>query len=258
MVTAAGMMRSISPHVRATAWTRLRPFTDTIDGSDQVMLIASTGGAKSTLAATLTLDVDSLIAIDEKGALLLPRARLVELPERRPLETAELGSYYRRVKQTIEWQDTREHRGTNRIVLRPHVLDIENFDAHDDIFHAIYERRTTITWLDEITATGASAQRVQPWLRAISARGRTRGLGLWTCTQAPYGVTPPILRRNATYTIVGPLDPDDVAQIPRPGIEIAETIPRKSGRFMVYRAGEREPYRLYMPIPDRLKGWRAS
>jgi hypoxanthine phosphoribosyltransferase len=137
------------------------------------------------------------------------------------------------------------------------VLDIDNFEAHDAIFQAVYERRHTILWVDEITATGATAQRVQPWLRGISARGRTRGVGLWTCTQAAFSLTPTILRRNATYLIFGPIDQEDARDIPRKDIEIATMIPRGTGRFLVYAAGEPDPYRLHMPIPNQLKAWRA-
>jgi hypothetical protein len=236
-------------------WSNLKPFSHVIEASDQVLLVASTGGAKSTLVATLTLPVSSLVALDEKGALRLPRSRLVELPSYDATVTkAEPGAYLAHVRKAIAY---RTNGDPNRIVLRPHDLDVDDFDAHDDIFHAVHERRGSILWIDEISATGASAQRSQRWLRALSARGRTRPVGLWTCTQAPYGMTPPILRRNATYTIFGPLDPDDIAGINRPGIEIAETLPPKTGRFIVYAAGEREPMRLYVPIPDQLKGWRA-
>ncbi len=233
-------------------WQSLRPFEASIPADAQVMLVAATGGAKSTLVATMTLRVPSLVAVDEKGALTLPHARVVELPQYNEDEPERYGDA---VRSALRWREEGE-RG-NRVIIRPHVLDIEHFEAHNVIFRAVYERRHTLLWLDEISATGATAQRSQPWLRALSARGRTRGIGMWTCTQAPFGLTPPVLRRNATYTIVGPLDPQDIKDIPRPGIEIAETIPRKSGRFMVYVAGEREPYRLYLPIPPILKGWKA-
>lgn len=247
--------RSASPQAAgARSWASLRPFNHTIEVADRVVLVASTGGAKSTLVATLTLHVPSLIALDEKGSLKLPRARLIELPAYDTLASkAEPNGYLVHVRRAIAYKENE----SNRLVLRPHDLDIEGFEAHDDIFHAVYERRGTILWVDEITGTGATAQRTQRWLRALAARGRTRPVGLWTCTQAPYGMTPPILRRNATYTMFGPLDPDDIADIHRPGIEIAESIPLYSGKFIVYVTGEREPYRLYIPIPDSLKGWHA-
>ena len=53
------------------------------------------------------------------------------------------------------------------------------------------------------------------------------------------------------------IDEEDARDIPRRHIELAVSIPRKSGRFIVYKAGERDPYRLYMPIPDILAGWKA-
>ena len=242
--------------IPAASWRSLPPFDHDIAGDDQVLLIAATGGAKSTLVATLTLHVPSLIALDEKDALRLPRARIVQLPSWAETVTQDADAYRRLVARAIAWRD--EGSGeSNRVILRPHVLDIDGFEAHNDIFHAVYDRRATILWVDEITATGATAQRVQPWLRGISARGRTRHVGLWTCTQAPYGITPTILRRNATYLIFGPIDAEDARDVPREGIDLALTLPRKSGRFIVYKAGERDPYRLYLPIPDQLAGWKA-
>lgn len=238
------------PDTPAT-WARLRPFSAHIETSDHVLLVASTGGAKSTLVATLTLPVPSLIAIDGKDALALPRARLVELPASGSF--ADPAAFRRRVATLLAW---REHE-TNRIVVRPHPLDIDGFEAHDAIFEAAYNRRHTIVWVDEITSTGATAQRAQPYLRAIAARGRTRDVGLWACTQAPYGMTPGIIRRNATYMIFGPIEPEDAAEVHRTGIDLALSIPQKSGKFIVYRIGEREPYRLYLPIPHALATWKA-
>ena len=238
----------------ADPWAQLAPFDREIETGDQVLLIAATGGAKSTLVATLTLDVPSLVALDEKGALSLPNARLVELPpypkSGDESAVAQWGAYLRRGLAYREQE-------SNRVVIRPHVLDIEHYEAHDAIFHAVYDRRGTILWIDEITGTGSNANRTQPWLRGLSSRGRTRPVGLWTCTQAPYALTPLILRRNATYLVFGPLDPEDAKGINRPGIEIAVGLPRKQGRFIVYTAGEAQPKRLYLPIPNRLKGWRA-
>ena len=241
--------------VDPSTWNRLPPFEGTINGDEQVLLIAATGGAKSTLAASMTLGVASLVAIDEKAALKLPRSRTIELPQYRDGEGKPSAEFTHALGVGLRWRDDRRGTEYNRVIVRPHVLDIDDFDAHDAIFRAVYQRRHTIVWIDEITATGATAQRVQPWLRAITARGRTRGLGLWTCSQAPFGITPPILRRNAHYLILGPLDPDDTKDINRPGVAITTELPRNRGRFILYHAGERDPYRLYIPIPEALRGW---
>src|ERR1035437_2101507 len=57
-----------------TTWAELPEWSGPIDSTDQVLCVASTGGAKSTLLATITLDVSSLVVIDDKGAMALPRA----------------------------------------------------------------------------------------------------------------------------------------------------------------------------------------
>ena len=239
-------------------WSALPDFASRLPlrGSDQVLLIAGTGGSKSTLAATLTLRVPSLVAIDEKSRLTLPRARVHELPAYdHDRDADDGGSAFRQaLADALRWRPPEQG---NRVILRPYVLDIEDFDVHDSIYRAVYLRGNTLLWIDEITATGATAQRSQPWLRAISARGRTREIGLITLTQAPFGLTPSILRRNAAYVVFGPIDPDDTGDLRREAIEIATRLPLRSGYFIVYPKGERDVYRLRLPIPDGLKGWDA-
>ena len=239
-------------------WSALPDFATRLPlrGSDQVLLIAGTGGAKSTLAATLTLRVPSLVAIDEKSRLTLPRATIHELPpyDHEPDAVDGGGVFREALADALRWRPADQG---NRVILRPYILDIEDFAVHDAIYRAVYLRGHTIMWIDEITATGATAQRSQPWLRAISARGRTRELGLLTLTQAPFGLTPSILRRNSSYVIFGPIDPDDTGDLRRQSIEIATRLPLRSGYFVVYPKGEREVYRLRLPIPAGLKGWEA-
>lgn len=237
-------------------WSALPDFATRLPlaASDQLLIIAGTGGAKSTLAATLTLGVPSLVAIDEKSRLTLPRARIHDLPPYSRDDEDGGGDFRAVLADALRWRPPEQG---NRVILRPYILDIEDFDVHNAIYRAIYLRGHTLTWIDEITATGATPQRSQPWLRAISARGRTRELGLMTLTQAPFGLAPSILRRNATYVVFGPIDPDDISDMRRDAVEIATRLPLKSGYFIVYPKGEREVYRLRLPIPAGLRGWDA-
>src|SRR5512146_989336 len=250
------------------SWEALRPFEGDIAPDAQVLIIAGQGGAKSTLTASLLLDAPSLVAIDSKGRLTLPRSRLVELPQLPDKPSAEaLATYDAAIAAGIRYQDAGHGRRlrlrpveppSNRVILRVHALDVDDPLAHDRIFRAIYlYRYDTITWIDEITGTGVSARQLPRWLRAISARGRTRGQGLWTMTQAAFGLVPPLLRRNADLIIIGSLDREDARELPFDGAELAATIPRKTGRFIVWVSGEREPYRLYVPIPRQLAHWTA-
>ena len=260
--------RLVASHARAVAnaqtrptepppeWSALPDFAERLPllASDQVLLIAGTGGAKSTLAATLTLRVPSLVAIDEKSRLTLPGATVHELPPFDHDDDAGGSAFRQALTDALRWRPPEQG---NRVILRPYVLDIEDFAVHDAIYQAVYLRGHTLLWIDEITATGATAQRSQPWLRAISARGRTRELGLITLTQAPFGLTPSILRRNAAYVIFGPIDPDDTGDLRRESIELATRLPLKAGYFIVYPKGERTVYRLRLPIPAGLRTWEA-
>jgi hypothetical protein len=238
-------------------WSDLPEWRGPIDSTDQVLCIAATGGAKSTLFATITLDVSSLVVIDDKGAMLLPRSRIVHLPPYAdPKDDPDrAGLFSQAVRTGLAWQDHRK--GYNRVIVRFDPADVEGFAAHDAVFWSVFNRTHTVCWVDEIAATGATASRVQPGLRAISARGRTRGVGLMTASQRPFGLVPGIVKYNAAVLIVGPVDPDDVKDVHREGIEIATDLPRKSGRFLLYLAGERAPYRLHLPIPPALRGWKA-
>ena len=239
----------------AGAWESLNPFTAEIAANAQVLVVAAQGGGKSTLVATLTLDVPTLVAIDGKGQMTLPRSRIVELPKYPANDDGgQMGRWVDILTRALAYRDGKD---TDRVILRPHVLDTEGFEAHDAIFRAVYARRGTVLWIDEIGATGATANRSQPWLRALTARGRRRGIGLWTCSQAFYGMFPAILRRNASYTLFGVLEAEDAATIRRDKIELANSIRPHTGNFLVYTAGVREPERLHLPIPDRLRGWRA-
>lgn len=241
------------PGKAPAAWRSLPAFRGRLDGSDQMLIIAGTGGSKSTLAATLTLRASSLVVIDEKARLVLPGATVHELP--RYDRDAEGGMAFRAaLADALRWRPAEEG---NRVILRPHVLDIESFDLHDAIYEAVYMRGHTMLWIDEITATGATPARSQPWLRALSARGRTRGIGIVTLTQAPFGLTPAILRRNATYVVFGPIDPEDVGDLRRSGIDLATELPLRSGLFLVYPKGDRTVYRLHLPIPPELRGWES-
>lgn len=252
-------------------WEELPPFDAEIAPESQVLIIAGTGGSKSTLAASLLLDTDSLIAIDSKASLTLPRAAVVELPvfpDHRPgwMPSGEgLDAYDRAIRDAIRRPERpprisfgRRAPASGRVVIRPAAQDVDDAQAHERLFAAIYAQRLdTVVWIDEITGTGNTSQGVTRSLKALSARGRTRGQGIWTLTQAAYGLVPVILRRNAHLVILGSLDRRDVRELPYDGAEIAADITRQSGRFIVYRAGDSQPYRLYVPIPPALRRWTA-
>jgi len=255
----------------ARTWEDLRPFDGTIAGDEQVVVIAMKGGAKSTLVASLTLEVPSLVAIDDKSRLSLPGAVAFDLP---PYDKANVSEYDEAIASALAWRADgrrftlfgrdRQSRGvtnSDRVILRVDPLDADMPEPHDRIFRAVFLYRPhTLLWIDEISGTGATPHVVPRYLRAISARGRTRGIGMWTSTQAAYGLIPGILLRNAGYLIVGPIPPKDAKEVARDGRDLAElaaTLPTHTGRFIIWRQGEMEPYRLFVPIPPKLTRWEA-
>ena len=156
-------------------WAELPPFVDEIAPDDQVLVVAATGGAKSTLIASLTLDVASLVAIDSKGRLTLPRARIVNLPE---YSAKGPEAYDAALRDALAWQKGRRRstwervRGiavrepSDRVILRVAPVDVDDPAPHDRIFRAIMRYRPeTLVWIDEITGTGATAQAAPELLR---------------------------------------------------------------------------------------------
>ena len=247
------------------AWEGLRPFTETIAGDEQVVVVAMKGGAKSTLVASLTLDVPSLVAIDDKGRMTLPGAVVYDLP---PYDRGKVDEYDAAVAAAIAWRKDRrrlfgggDQPRTDRVIIRPDPLDADMPEPHDRIFRAVYlHRPDTLLWIDEISATGATPHVIPRYLRALSARGRTRGIGMWTASQAAYGLIPGILIRNAGVLIVGPIPPRDAKDVDRDGwegAEIAASLPTHTGRFMVWKQGDTQPFRLYIPIPPKLANWHS-
>jgi hypothetical protein len=248
------------------SWESLPPFEGEIDAADQLVIIAQKGGAKSTLWASLTLDIPSLVALDDKGSLSLPDAVAYDLP---PYSKTAPDEYAEAVDSAIRWREggtTRwaifrsdaPRRATNRVILRVDPADTDEPTPHDVIFRELFRnRQDTLVVIDEISATGATPHVIPRWLRALSARGRTRGTGLWTCTQAAFGLVPGILIRNAGYIVVGPIPATDARDLRRDGAELAAEIAPRTGRFIVWAQGDRQPYRLFVPIPPRLRGWEA-
>lgn len=260
-------MTSSAPELPRQSWESLPPFEGEIDAADQVLVIAQKGGAKSTLVASLTLDIPSLVALDDKGSLSLPDAVAYDLP---PYAKAAPDDYAEAVDGAIRWREAGRSgmcglfsshsraNQSNRVILRVDPADTDDPGPHDIIFRELFRnRQDTLVWIDEISATGASPHVTPRWLRALSARGRTRGTGLWTCTQAAFGLVPGILVRNAGYIIVGPIPATDARDLRRDGAELAAEIAPRTGRFIIWGQGDRQPYRLFVPIPPRLQSWEA-
>ena len=220
--------------------------------TDQVLIFAATGGTKSTLVATLTLGVDRLVAIDGKGSLTLPGGRTVQLPafgEGKVANPAFLSALHDALRVRPV--------GQNRLVLRVAPEDIEELAPHDAIFRAIFEQGNRLVWLDEVSATGATANICPRWLKAISARGRTKGLGIITCSQQPFAQCPMTLRRNANFTLFGPTEVQDLEKINRKDIDCVAEIAPYSGVFVVYKTGTPQPSRLHFTVPASLANWQA-
>lgn len=74
---------------------------------------------------------------------------------------------------------------------------IENLN---DFFFWIFERKNTIVWIDELMSI-ATAHRYPSELGRLMIMGRSKGIGVWCCSQRPQGV-PSIVIANCMYFFV--------------------------------------------------------
>ena len=73
----------------------------------------------------------------------------------------------------------------------------ENFDK---FFNWIFERGNCILWIDELMSVG-SVQRFPRGLGRLMQQGRSKGVGVWSCTQRPSGI-PAIVPASCSYFFV--------------------------------------------------------
>jgi hypothetical protein len=73
-------------------------------------------------------------------------------------------------------------------------------ETFDKFFNWIFERGNCILWIDELMSVG-SVQRFPRGLGRLMQQGRSKGVGVWSCTQRPSGI-PAIVPASCSYFFV--------------------------------------------------------
>lgn len=96
---------------------------------------------------------------------------------------------------TRNWEELDEI-DTDKIIYVPDFVDQtqENFNT---FFNWIFERGNTILWIDELMSIG-TVNKFPPALGRLYQQGRSKGIGIWSCTQRPSGI-PMIVPANSSY-----------------------------------------------------------
>ena len=120
----------------------------------------------------------------------------------------------------------------------------ENFNA---FFNWLFERGNTILWIDELMSVG-TVQRFPRALGRIMQQGRSKGIGVWSCTQRPSGI-PAIVPASCSYFFVF-----DMA-LPQDRKKLVETtgmpqmMEMPTGyNFWYYKMGDRKTVKAYLKV----------
>ena len=85
---------------------------------------------------------------------------------------------------------------TDKIIYVPEY-DEQNEATFNQFFRWIFERGNTILWIDELMSIG-TVQSFPKELGRLMTQGRSKGVGVWCCTQRPSGI-PSCCPANASY-----------------------------------------------------------
>lgn len=161
-----------------------------IEPSAHVLCAGMTGTGKSFLAEEYLKGYDNVIKLDTKQETE-ERYKNGESPWRGLEEGEDFEVCY-----TLE--ECQESEFNKIIYCVP--FEEQNEDSFNDFFNWVYQRQNTIIWIDELMSVG-SARRYPSGLHRLMIMGRSKNVGVWSCTQRPRGI-PVIVPANCKYFFV--------------------------------------------------------
>lgn len=202
---------------------------NTIEPNKHVLICGMTGTGKSYLCENYLRTYKYVVKLDTKD----------ETGERRsegksPWSGLREGKDFT-VVHRLEDLDEVE---TDKIIFVPDY-DEQNEDTYNQFFRWIFERGNTILWIDELMSIG-TVNSFPRELGRIMTQGRSKGVGVWACTQRPSGI-PSCVPANASYFFVFDMS------LPQDRKKLVETTGMvkmfeypKGYNFWYYKMGERE------------------
>lgn len=135
---------------------------------------------------------------------------------------------------------------TDKIIYTPDFEDM-NEDTYNRFFKWIYLRGNTILWIDELMSIG-TVQSYPQELRRLATMGRSKGVGLWNCTQRPSGI-PSIVPANCSYffTFNLTLPQDRKKMVDTTGQPELNRIPG-GHNFWYYKMGDERPVKAVLEV----------
>lgn len=162
----------------------------TIKPNEHVFIVGTTGSGKSYFTEHYLANYDYVIKLDSKDEyserIADGKSAWVGLVE---------GVDFEHIEHLEELPDCT----CKKIIYTPDIYE-QNEDFYNEFFRFCYERGNTIVWVDELLSV-ASASSCPFYLKVIATRGRSKGVGLWACSQRPMGV-PKIIISNSKHFVV--------------------------------------------------------
>ena len=163
---------------------------NTIPSNKHVLVCGMTGTGKSYLCENYLRGYQYVVKLDTKD----------ETGERRamgesPWTGLKEGRDFTVCSNLSELDDIE----TDKIIYVPDY-DEQNEDTFNQFFRWVFERGNTIVWIDELMSIG-SVNSFPKELGRIMTQGRSKGVGVWSCTQRPSGI-PACVPSNSSYFFV--------------------------------------------------------
>lgn len=206
-----------------------------ISPDKHVLVVGATGTGKSYLAEQYLKGYKYVVKLDTKD----------ETSERRrsgvsPWDGLKEGKDFT-VCNSITALDDIE---TDKIIYVPPYEEQtrENFDI---FFNWIFARENTILWIDELMSVG-TVNSFPFALGRLYQQGRSKGIGIWACSQRPSGI-PSIAPANSSYYFVFNLylKADRKRMVDATGMEELDELPQ-GHNFWYYKMGEEKPIKAVL------------
>ena len=200
-----------------------------IEPNKHVMVCGMTGTGKSYLCENYLRGYKYVVKLDTKG----------ETDERISMGLSPWEGLQEYKDFTVcRSLDELDEVETDKIIYCPSFYDQtqENFDI---FFNWIFERGNTILWIDELMSIG-TVQKFPRGLGRLMQQGRSKGIGVWACTQRPSGI-PAIVPASCSYFFVFDMAlPNDRKKlVETTGMTEMYTMPT-GYNFWFYRMGDRQ------------------
>lgn len=200
-----------------------------IEPNKHVLVCGMTGTGKSYLCENYLRGYKYVVKLDTKD----------ETGERRREgKSPWLGLKEGRDFTVIHNFDELDDVDTDKIIYVPDY-DEQNENTFNRFFRWIFERGNCILWIDELMSIG-TVQSFPKELGRLMTQGRSKGVGVWSCTQRPSGI-PMCVPSNCSYFFVFDMSlPQDRKKlVDTTGMTQMYEMPT-GYNFWYYKMGERE------------------